>query len=137
MIILLTGTIAILLLAAQAPAWQAGNMERGAVSSVQQPYGQGQNSQQLRSEIASTRAELNLELNRNNPNMDKVRELNRKLARDRQNLRRMMQERRHQPQPRQRGYRHYQRPDGGWGMQRGRGRGGHMGGGHMGGGHMR
>ncbi|MCF8086291.1 MAG: hypothetical protein K9J48_05295 [Desulfohalobiaceae bacterium] len=120
--ILLAGLLATLLLVAQAPAWQGGNMERGTVKSMQQLKGQAQNPEQLRSKIASTRAELNRELNRKNPNVDKIRDLNQKLARDNQNLRRMMQQQRQQQR-------------GGWGMQRGGSRGGHMGGGHMMGGH--
>ncbi|MCF8030210.1 MAG: hypothetical protein K9K39_04895 [Desulfohalobiaceae bacterium] len=119
--ILLAGMLAALLLASQAPAWQGGNMESGTVTSVQQFYDQAQNPDQLRSEIASTRAELNRELNRNDPNVDKIRDLNQKLARDQQKLRSMMQQR--------------QQQRGDWGMQRGRSRGGHMGGGHMMGGH--
>ncbi|MEF8824532.1 MAG: hypothetical protein V5B78_11745 [Desulfohalobiaceae bacterium] len=135
--ILLAGMLATLFLAVQAPAWQGGNMKNGGTTSVQRSYVQGQSLEQLRSEIASTTAELNRELNRNDPNVDKVRELNLKLARDQQNLRRMMQQPQ-QRQPRQRQYqRRQQQPGSGMGMQRGRNRGGHMGGmgGHMMGGH--
>jgi hypothetical protein len=128
----LAAMLATLLLAAQAPAWQGGNTENGAVTTVQQSSNQAQNPDQLRSQIASDRADMNRELARENPNMDTVRALNRRIARDRHQLNRMMQQR----QPQQRQYqRRQQQRGGGWGMQRGRGRGGHMGGGHMMGGH--
>lgn len=134
--ILLAGILAALLLAAQAPAWQGKNTQNGAVTTVQQSYNQAQNPEQLRSRIGSARAEMNRELARENPNMDKVRELNQRIAKDQQQLNRMMQQRQQQRQPQQRQYqRRQQQRGGGWGMQR-RGRGGSMGGGHMGGGHM-
>lgn len=137
MTILLATMLATLLLAAQAPAWQGENTQNGAVTTVQQSSSQARNPEQLRSRIGSARAEMNQELARDNPNMDKVRELNQRIARDRQQLNRMMQQRQQQRQPQQRQYqRRQQQRGGGWGMQRGRGRGGHMGGGHMGGGHM-
>ena len=137
MSILLAAMLATLLLAAQAPAWQGKNTQNSAVTTVQQSYNQAQNPDQLRSRIGSARAEMNRELARENPNMDKVRELNQRIARDRQQLNRMTQQRQQQHRPQQRQYqRRQQQRGGGWGMQRGRGRGGHMGGGHMGGGHM-
>ncbi|MCF8031128.1 MAG: hypothetical protein K9K39_09550 [Desulfohalobiaceae bacterium] len=77
------------LIASQASAWWGPHMGSGQASMAYQNPQMAQNVSSLRSEITSLQAELSQELAKENPNMDKVRQLNQDLAQKQQQMRQM------------------------------------------------
>ncbi len=90
-VILLITLAAAGLLVTQASAWWGGPHMMGyggpAYTANQAPGAANKDLAKIRSEIASIQADLNKELAKDNVNMDKVRELNQKIAQKQQKLR--------------------------------------------------
>jgi len=77
------------LIASQASAWWGHHMGSGQENMAFQNTEIAQNVYSLRSEISSLQSKLNQELAKENPNMNKVRQLNQGLAQKRLQMRQM------------------------------------------------
>ena len=90
-VILLVSLVAAGLLVTQASAWWGGPHMMGyggpAYTGNQAPTTANKDIAKIRAEVASIQADLNKELAQDNVDMDKVRELNQKIARKQQELR--------------------------------------------------